>query len=297
MMESKFESVKHEDIQGRDDNLNVIFPNEILPPGKKIENDVTCSNCPKCPFVHQSICPSIHVSNCQSCSVNAVKIKKEVKIECPTCGKVLFSKKAFNDHKLTHVTKKCDKCEKYISMSSSREREKHRNICTYKNEYRLNQCTVCNYKSFIKYDLQRHYKYRHSVSTNRKTYQCQFCDFFTQDTKKQFKIHLRSHTPNLKCENCWRIFHSEKKLTAHIKRAHDSNIFTCKKCSKSFNNKEESKHKNHSVKLEVEVELLKCDKCNFTTTKRFNLKRHIWRRHGRPKDIPKDSGPEIVSFV
>ena len=187
---------------------------------------------------------------------------------CMICGGYFQTKEKLRSHKRVHKEQWfCRKCGKTVAGATSLKNHKLR--CSKDVPKYL--CQICNYTSVAKHDLKRHLN-THTVSPTN-LYKCDVCEFKTE-AKTLLRKHVRKHTSRPKYE--------------------------CQKCNKKFANKDkfEQHVADHEAQKHKHVIEYKCNICNYTTKRKFDLKRHSDRRHNaRNIPKPKDSGPEIVSFV
>ena len=97
------------------------------------------------------------------------------------------------------------------------------------------------------------------------------------------QVENRPFSEKISCEICGKMVHSLKKLEWHKANSHESCV--CEKCGKPFENKKKLKFHDwriHSEKKELQV--LKCDECNWTTKRKYLLTLHKKGVHEGRKD-------------
>ena len=187
---------------------------------------------------------------------------------CIICGEHFKMKQQLYNHRRNHKSWRCTICGKTVAGTTSL---KAHNLRCIKDVQPKFQCQICNYTSVAKSDFKRHLN-THTVSPT-KLHSCNVCDFETE-AKTLLRKHVRKHTsrPKYECQKCNKMFVNKDKFEQHV-----------------------ADHEAQKHKQQNNISEYKCNICKYTTKRKFDLKRHIWR-HDTPK-IPKDSGPEIVSFV
>ena len=112
---------------------------------------------------------------------------------------------------------------------------------------------------------------------------CDIC-FRIFSSKQAMVRHMKNlHETNFNvpgCSSCDKTFKTEKALKTHVmlNQCVIVTLHTCERCGKSF--KHEKDLKSHSFKHSQVTEKIKCDDCNQSFSKKFNLYQHRERVHG-----------------
>ncbi|XP_063926395.1 RE1-silencing transcription factor-like [Zophobas morio] len=146
------------------------------------------------------------------------------------------------------------------------------NHLTQQKEYR---CNVCNYVAFSKGNLTMHrarcvYKYKRS---------CPHCSFVTV-RNKNFRRHMLRHTAKFACISCKFYSDDDKEIEEHKKacRKGDGSGMDDKCDLCEFRNDDEVVLAEHTEEKHPEYEL-KCDDCDFVTSRKRWLFKHRQQSH------------------
>ncbi|XP_023931820.1 transcriptional repressor CTCF-like, partial [Lingula anatina] len=137
------------------------------------------------------------------------------------------------------------------------------------------KCQECDY---ITNKKTNYYKHRKIHMTSR-PHVCQHCNYKTS-TSSNLKRHMSQHTNerNFKCTQCGLAFRQKIHLERHIKYRHEEKKVTCPYCDYTCANEnpdlKQHIKRRHEAKDEVEGTFI-CHICNFTTSKRKDLKQHM----------------------
>lgn len=114
---------------------------------------------------------------------------------------------------------------------------------------RTRDCPFCRFQAFNDHDLRRHCRKKHS----------------------------------LRCRKCRKYFKTDKDLILHQKYCFQK--FICDLCDQVFYKKEELKaHKKLCEnEFKINLNLSKCIKCDFSSAKRENIRRHMVKQHPEVK--------------
>ena len=142
----------------------------------------------------------------------------------------------------------------------------------------------------------------------QEAWQCDQCDFSTKSRRRLWQHKLIIHLGiDYKCEECNISFSSKGNLKKHKQRMHSDERFLCDKCDYSASIQENLKAhvervhfekiyscdfcrykagtqyliKNHILKSHAKRETVTCDECDYTTTRKADLKKHKQRKHKR----------------
>ena len=149
---------------------------------------------------------------------------------CNVCGKSFASAIRLQTHiKSTHNEDKtaCHECGKYVKSS---QLNAHMN-----NTHRDFKCHHCDYATKYITELGDHLMRKHEISVNYKKieakYFCSVCDFKTA-RKYNLEIHeSRQHNIKMKCKDCDYEAGTRRAITDHRKYHHNLNtVFECNKC-------------------------------------------------------------------
>ena len=214
---------------------------------------------------------------------------------CPYCYKGMWKKQQMVNHiAMIHEGQEkkfaCESCPKRFMSTNSLEY--HTNICHSEIKAEV-KCRVCDAVFSHEVSLVRHQKIHEE---RQKEYKCRMCpktfrrnDTLTKHKKSVHKLIFHSQTEeNLKfvkkvrqfltCKMCKEKFtgvNAEIDLETHIIR--HCQDFKCLNCQKSFSSEDSLKqHMNTHKAQQVEFN---CDKCNFRTNYKYNLKKHLKIQH------------------
>ena len=164
-------------------------------------------------------------------------------LECPTCEVTFTTRRAYNSHKMKHVT------------------------------LRPFECPTCLKKFKFKAGLKGHIKTQHS--DDAPTFSCEMCDFTTKQ-EHYLQVHFtRKHTEEFKyrCSNCGKRFKVEVDYKAHMSN-HETGPQVCDICGVSYPNKAALySHKNY--KHTEKNKPFECHICKKRLRTDKNLENHM----------------------
>ena len=161
----------------------------------------------------------------------------------------------------------CDLCEKLLA--TSKELNKRKKACHKKDL----QCDQCG-KSFKSAEGLKNHKKKRGAQHSKTSYQCGKCGekFFK---KREFKLHrvLHEMEESYSCTQCTKTFKDKDMFLVHKKRHRK---IQCKKCGLNYASNELSRH----IKTVHEgIKPNKCNKCDLSFGRKYNLKRHVAYKH------------------
>ena len=243
---------------------------------------------------------------------NQAVAKKEARWHfCPECGHVTNTINNLNLH-MKSVHKKEDKafkCEKCTYASNDKgDLKKHvekrhepkniictdcgsafsrncylkihiKNVHTHRGKF---ICDKCPFASGIRASLKAHKQRVHEKIRN---HACEGCGYSTYN-EKDLRKHIKAVHANIRdqdCKICGKSFSQKTHLTTHIKRAH-KNIkdHFCGLCD--YASKDRETLNQHMVSIhDMEEEPLICGRCNFNTSSKAELRRHVLQECAKTK--------------
>ena len=176
------------------------------------------------------------------------------------------------------------------------EKDILRSFSDYINDGQIFKCPQCHYKASRKNIIQEHIK---SVHEGMEILICHDCDkFFT--SKRSLMGHKKEKhsgpVKSFKCVDCGKEFSRKSNLKYHKNSCFRFRHFTAKDDKRE---KMENLSKEHQLEAQPLIhestvpnnQVLKCEKCFYKTTRKFNLQQHVWRKHAIPKEPPQ---PKIL---
>ena len=145
---------------------------------------------------------------------------------------------------------------------------------------KLHSCDMCDYKTKLKFDLNKHVK---SVHLKLRPFSCTTCDkTFTQKThllRHCKSVHLK--IKNHKCDYCEMSFSTNEQKISHITRLHDNpNGLTKQKCEKcSFTAFFIADIKAHFNAIHGGIRPYCCNLCDKSYFKQSQLRTHLTIKH------------------
>ena len=144
------------------------------------------------------------------------------------------------------------------------------------------KCEKCDFASENLVALNQHMANDHKNQEGKKNntiFACEECEFVSKK-KDSFDDHLSTEHQDdgglsYCCTKCRYETNSEKKLTEHIKKKHDSTII-CKECREIFETKAQ-----HRVHVEKEHTVIDCQICNFKAKNIDELSQHVGSLHNK----------------
>jgi len=198
--------------------------------------------------------------------------KHEKRVSCPTCGKIVASKKKLKYHMEVHTLDRsipCDQCEK--KYRTQRDLVHHKQKA---HTGKMFPCESCEKVFSQKCYLQRHVKIVHE---NLVTMECTECGKVFPNEMK-LNRHMAVHTipATIPCDICNRMYREQKDLNIHKKQIHFVSYEACKICGKEFKNKT---HLNDHMKSHSGIRDKTCDLCGKGFSQNKILKRHVEQFH------------------
>lgn len=209
-------------------------------------------------------------------------------VKCNDCGKALKNRKTLKRHIMKYhidsmksVERKdakyqCETCGKDFSDKESynaHEGSLHKSEHSYR-------CDLCDKVFSMRSSLEAHIRYAHSK--NLGSIKCTECN--KSVSMHYYKNHLKLHEPkSFQCNICGKQFPREDNMLGHKKRIHDmERNEKCDQCDYSAFKKYELK--KHQVKVHtVQERSFKCGHCEQDFTCANNLKRHKFNVHEKWK--------------
>jgi transcriptional repressor CTCF len=186
------------------------------------------------------------------------------------------------DHVRTHKKAECKICKRKFN---SRSLEAHvRRIHSDRSVLESVKCEKCPKTFKTTENLQRHIKFKHETK-----FQCKICSktfAFSRLLKDHLKVHENPET--FQCKICKRAFVTSNNLKIHMKLIHaDKNLvnkFKCEKCEYSSyakkNLKEHQKvHERYEARLKSRSDWIKCEKCPAIFGDKYGYKSHCKNFH------------------
>ena len=207
------------------------------------------------------------------------------------CEESFDSNALLEDHcELVHGLKKklpaelkCKKCD--YSAKNTKDHLKHLKSHTK----RMFQCPKCGKNFTDRRGIKLHMKNGHKALIQF----CKKCDFYSDESNElrnhEEKFHMKIAVTKeigliYKCEDCAFESLDGSEMRVHSLKKHAKSRFFCGKCIFSAENKasiNEHKKNIHSVLAtkDADVEVFKCDECDFVTLSKHGLKTHVRRQH------------------
>jgi len=118
----------------------------------------------------------------------------------------------------------------------------------------------------------------HSLSTQKKIINCEFCPFATHQMKNLNKHYRTEHPESLKCNSCKYTNVRRKKVIAHINMVHNRiKPLKCSDCSYECALK--GNFVKHVLRHHDKDKKLKCPECTYTTIGMYEMKKHFRFKH------------------
>ena len=197
------------------------------------------------------------------------------KYKCEVCEFECFYKRNFKRHMDEHLPDdeklKCDYCSYVTPNKNVLDRHielSHKNRPEGTNNWR--NCVLCEYVAESGYDYKLHIANNH-----RGKLKCEFCDFETHE-RKCMGEHRENCGPNVKLFHCYKCNDFKTStvytLARHLNTVHGKNT-KCDKCEftteKTVNMR---RHEKRCYNLQAKA---KCDFCDYTSVNTGNVEKHM----------------------
>ncbi|XP_050356551.1 zinc finger protein 334-like [Nymphalis io] len=179
----------------------------------------------------------------------AVEQRKNMKLICKVCNKVLANQHTYEHHMQRHNGCRyiCEHCGKGFPVRT--ELQIHQVSRHGTGPYL--QCSHCPFKAPRKFDLIEHER----LHSGERPYTCEKCGL-TFRRRGIWRKHLIYHTEKkIQCPHCPRKFFQRSEMLAHANNIHDR------------------------------VYVYLCNKCGATYAKTATVRRHMSERHGIPREM------------
>ncbi|XP_054272716.1 zinc finger protein 28-like isoform X2 [Macrosteles quadrilineatus] len=205
---------------------------------------------------------------------------------CNTCGKILRSSIAYENHTLKHQSKcpyPCDLCSETFPNRGARRRHevKEHNLLTKENGnpdgYHV--CEVCGLEMFSD-GAYYHHKDKHGDP-----YPCTFCGKLF-GSRSLMQVHARRHTTErpFVCSLCNRNFKVKQELNAHMNIHKDLRPYQCPHCPKMCR---KSSDLTHHIRTHTGEKPFICERCGRGFAQAGDMRKHR-QLHFRPSKINKN---------
>lgn len=227
-------------------NFKAYFATEVFAHIEEVRHKDSRVACPMCNDSFDKAEMTVHYRGCfQKKQREHVKKVNLVNTPCPTCGKVIKTKRAYKAHLMMHLREQgeqdsvavpysngekknlyfyCDKCNnKYTERYSLK---KHVQACQGIGF----KCDQCSLTLTTVHQLRKHKKLEHSTEI----FACKFCGkrFVSQYTvQKHEKCHQE---PQFQCSICAKGLKSKANLIAHERSHRGEKPFKCTSCNDGF---------------------------------------------------------------
>jgi len=191
---------------------------------------------------------------------------------CPTCGKVFKSKKLLQRHKETGCMHKCPLCD--YKTKVKRNMEKHYEHVHVKEKNF--SCPICGKEIKHEGAMKNHLKWHKEKEYIQKCSQCEYQTTNQSNLRKHIKnVHVKTKENGyINCPKCNILLPPDQVET------HECVFYPCEICGKQFNSLGGVQaHKRYSH--EGICEQKKCQECGKTFNNSILLQRHIDTVHER----------------
>lgn len=204
---------------------------------------------------------------------------------CEPCNKGFMSKRDKRVHDdLVHCESfgvSCVECHLQLKCSKTLQchyREQHRNI-------KLKKCQ-CGQEFKRQQHLIEHMK----THTGDKPFECkeQGCNArFAHETSLTYHMRVHRNEKPFPCSQCSQRFRERSAVVKHIRQVHNKQrLYECEdsSCSETFKRKEHADHHYDSIH-NINAQRYPCHLCNYSSTRRGHLKRHLQTTHDTGNNI------------
>ena len=188
-------------------------------------------------------------------------------------------KEALNDFEMLNKTPYlCPDC--YYSFSQASDLAQHvYNVHDTSNKEQ-HQCENCGKDFKTPKGLRDHIKLVHEGQNRTKPYSCNQCDE-TFKSRRRRDAHINKHSGlrPYTCTECIGTFLSKEYLQKHIKERHSNYTmkFRCDQCAHFF--KDKNKLTSHIKVVHLNIREFMCEICNWASSCRGNLNKHMKNKH------------------
>ena len=223
-------------------------------------------------FAHEGIADF----SCPVCKKGFIN-KRDFKYHCENVhkGKRKGPRPAFDTKDFDYETLFCQQCD--YSCKKSQQLKIH---IEAKHEGKRYNCPQCDKEYQYLYDLKKH------INSDHEGYRinnCPYCEKeyeYSNDLKKHIKAdheEYRFINETLFCKQCYYSCKKGQQLNNHIAAKHEGKKHNCPQCDKEYTYSNDLKK---HIKADHEgYRINKCDKCPYSTKRRWYLKIHEKRRH------------------
>lgn len=193
----------------------------------------------------------------------------EYPFECSVCYKSFKQKHSLRQHSRTHSKLRCLKCGQRLADEAAMEsHEKNCNRRTF-------ECHLCRYKCFVKSNLVKHMKAKH---TGDKAFHCGICPWKFVN-KGGLIRHLAIHRDQLsnQCSKCSRLFleYAEKITHEMLCRRRKYQCHLCEAISIDI-----TRLRYHVRVHHIGERPFPCHFCKASFVRKYNANRHMKNVHG-----------------
>ncbi|XP_077295692.1 uncharacterized protein LOC143917934 [Arctopsyche grandis] len=208
---------------------------------------------------------------------NHYKLEHKTRGYVHCCNSKLFNKTPISMHMARHLQPAAFECH-ICKMSVARPGTLKLHIQThFPHSEKLFQCDQCD-KGFGSHSILKRHKEQHSESPLVSRY-CEICDKSFKNSASLNVHKSNEHKNNLQflCSECGKKFKTNCNYLRHLE-THDpsgKNRVPCDQCN--FVSKNKASLRYHM--MQHNGKRYSCDLCDFTTIKKFYVKRHIEVKH------------------
>ncbi|XP_071445354.1 zinc finger protein ZFP2-like [Hetaerina americana] len=208
---------------------------------------------------------------------------------CLCCGMFFSEFSDYVNHQEKHKYEKPFKCEKCEEKFSRRQQ-----FLLHVKGHEKYQCLTCEEGFSAHFKLAEHKRKGHNIKPLNATHECEKCHR-SFHLRSALVLHQRVHKGEeyFNCADCGKDFNSRRSYSKHLKSvAHGTrkeknmakiDMFICDVCGKIC--KEKYALSLHVIRVHSKEEPKKCNFCDYRTTSKANLKRHMEFHTGDRKFI------------